>query len=398
MRILFAHNRYLHRGGEDESRSQEITLLRSRGHEVIEYVVDNRDVKQAGLIALGVRSVWSAQQADLVQGLIAKTRPDILKVDNYFPILSPAIFAAAKAVGVPTVLSVRNYRLICPSANLFRDGAICTECVGKKVAYPAMIHRCYRNSYLQSSSVVVSNAFAHLRGTWVQSVDRFVAVSEFVKAELIRGGFAADKIVVKPNFIVDSGPGNGDGGYALYVGRLTEEKGIGALIRAWRKVGTKLQLKIVGVGPLENLLEQEAAANPNIELLGWKSISEVCDYLGNARALIFPSEWLEPFGRSIVEAYSKGTPVIAANTAPMRDMVVEGKTGLLFKPGDGDELADRTLRLVDDEIGYKSMRLAARERYLARYSEDQNYTMMLDIFEQLISSSGAHQLPVTGSE
>ena len=385
LRIIFAHNRYLHRGGEDESRRQEINLLQARGHEVVEYVVDNRDVKQSGLIALGVRSVWSSQQAKLIQQLIETTKPDVLKVDNYFPILSPSIFSAAQAVGVPTVLSVRNYRLICPSANLFRDGAICSECVGKKVAYPAVIHRCYRNSVLQSSSVVLSNAFAHLQGTWLDSVDRFVAVSEFVKSELIRGGFKADKISVKPNFIVDSGIGHGLGGYALFVGRLAEEKGIRTLIDAWRTIGSKLQLKVIGVGPLDNLLQKEAAVNPGIELLGWKDITEVCEYLGSAKALIFPSEWLEPFGRSIVEAYSKGTPVLAANTAPMPDMVADGETGYLFKVGDGDDLARRLLMLIEDDAQYRRMRVAARERYLTMYSEEQNYTIMMEIFGQVVS-------------
>ena len=385
MRVLFAHNRYLHRGGEDESRSQEISMLRARGHEVAEYIVDNRDVKQSSLVATGIRSIWNTQQADLIKEVLKDTKAELLKVDNHFPILSPAIFAAAKEIGVATVLSVRNYRLICPSANLFRNGANCTACVGKKLALPAVIHRCYRKSVLQSSSVVLSNAFAHLRGVWTHSVDRFVAVSDFVKSELILGGFAADKIEVKPNFISDSGAGDGSGKYALFVGRLTEEKGIRTLIDAWQTVGTRMQLKIIGVGPLEEALQKAASTNPAIELLGWKSIAEVCDYLGRAGTLIFPSAWLEPFGRSIVEAYSKGTPVIAADTPPMRDMIEEGETGLLFKAGDGNDLAAKVLKLLGDAGLSEGMRVKARERYLNRYSEEQNYIMMMDIFNRALS-------------
>ena len=360
-------------------------MLQSRGHEVVEYVVDNREVKQSSLIAVGLRSVWNNQQARQIQSVIEEKKPDLLKVDNHFPILSPSIFRAAKDVGVPTVLSVRNYRLICPSANLFRDGASCTECVGRKLAYPAVIHRCYRKSYLQSSSVVLSNAYAHLRGTWVHSVDQFVAVSNFVKDELIRGGFAPEKISVKPNFIGDTGAGDGSGKYALFVGRLTEEKGVRTLVDAWRRIGPEIPLKIIGVGPLEGFLQEAAAENPAIELLGWKSITDVCEYLGKAATLVFPSQWLEPFGRSIVEAYAKGTPVLAADTLPMRDMIDEGQTGLLFKVNDGDDLASRVRDLLNNPPQYARMRINARQRYLEMYSEERNYIMMMDIFNRVLS-------------
>ncbi len=361
-------------------------MLRARGHEIFEYVVDNREVKQSNLIAVGVRSVWNSQQARLVQDFIRKTKPDVLKVDNHFPILSPSIFAAAKELGVATVLSVRNYRLICPSANLFRDGANCTECVGRKFAYPAILHRCYRKSYLQSTSVVLSNAFAHLQGTWSESIDQFVAVSEFVKAELVRGGFDASRIAVKPNFIGDTGVGDGSGGYALFVGRLTEEKGLQTVMDAWKSIGSKIKLKIIGVGPLEEALQAFSVHNPSVELLGWKSITEVCDYLGKAAVLVFPSAWLEPFGRSIVEAYAKGTPVIAADTVPMHDMVEEGETGSLFRVGDGNDLATRLIALLADRAQYAQMRVNARQRYLEKYSETQNYIMMMDIFNRVLFS------------
>lgn len=361
-------------------------MLRARGHEIFEYVVDNREVKQSSLISVGVRSVWNKQQAKLIHDFINKTKPDVLKVDNHFPILSPSIFAAAKEVGVATVLSVRNYRLICPSANLFRDGVNCTECIGRKFAYPAIVHRCYRKSYLQSASVVLSNAFAHASRTWSESVDQYVAVSEFVRAELIRGGFEANKIAIKPNFIGDTGVGDGSGGFALFVGRLTEEKGVQTLIDAWKTMSLNIKLKIIGVGPLEGALQAFAAGNPGVELLGWKSIAEVCSYLGKAAVLIFPSAWLEPFGRSIVEAYAKGTPVIAADTMPMRDMVEDGETGSLFRVGDGNDLAMRLITLLSDPARYARMRVNARRRYLERYSEEQNYTIMMDIFNKVLSN------------
>jgi len=386
LRILFAHNRYLHRGGEDESREQEMSMLRSRGHDVIEYLVDNRDIDRKDIISIGLRSIWNTDQYQRVRNLIRETRPDILKVDNYFPILTPSIFEAAKSMGVSTVLSVRNYRLICASGNLFRAGRICIDCVGKK-GLPGIRHRCYHNSYLQSSSIVLSNAYARLRGTWTESIDHYIAVSEGVKNLLVRGGFSADKISVKPNSISDTGAGDGSGGFAVYVGRLTEEKGILTLLAAWRKVGDRVPLKIIGGGPLEDVVKKASEQLPDIEFLGRKSLAEVCEYLGRAMMLIFPSEWLEPFGRSIVEAYSKGTPVIAADTELMRDMIESQETGLIFKAGDDDDLAEKVQSLAADTTMLTRMRERARSRYLQNYSEDLCYSKMMEILEYVLAKN-----------
>ena len=392
MRILFLHNRYIYRGGEDESREQEIAMLRARGEEVLDYVLDNAEIKTENLVTVGIRSIWNAKEADRVKDLIRSNKPDLVKVDNFFPLLSPSVFAAAKAMGVPTALSVRNYRLICPSANLFREGHVCTTCIGSKVALAAIQHRCYRQSYLQSAAVVASNAYAHLRGTWTHSVDCYIAVSSFVKQQLIEGGFPEDKILVKPNFISDSGVGDGSGGYGLYVGRLTEEKGVRSLLKAWTDVPQSVSLKIIGDGPLEGVVRQASDADPRIESLGRKSLSEVCEYLGKAAFLVFPSEWYEPFGRTIVEAYSKGTPVIAALTPPMKAMVEHDVTGLLYKPGDSKDLASSVSILMASSERLNLMRAQARAKYLAVYTEDQNYRQLMDIFHQCITNNSAQPI------
>jgi glycosyltransferase involved in cell wall biosynthesis len=384
MRILFLHNRYIYRGGEDESREQEISMLRSRGEEVIEYVLDNAEIRSENLITVGLQSIWNPKEFDNVKQLIRSKRPDIMKVDNFFPRLSPSIFRAAKEMGIPTALSVRNYRLVCPSANLFRDGHVCTTCVGSKVALAAIHHRCYRKSYLQSAAVVASNVYAHLRGVWGDSVDRFIAVSSFVKQQLVAGGFPEDRIIVKPNFISDTGVGDGSGGYGLYVGRLTDEKGVRSLLKAWKNVPQPVRLKLIGDGPLESIVREASEADSRIEYLGRKSLSEVCEYLGNAAFLIFPSEWYEPFGRTIVEAYSKGTPVIAAATPPMQAMVEDGATGLLYRPGDSEQLASVVNSLMSDQDRLRSLRIQARARYLALYTEEQNYQQLMAAFQQCI--------------
>jgi glycosyltransferase involved in cell wall biosynthesis len=388
LHITFAHNRYLIRGGEDESREQEMAYLRAQGHRVSEYVVDNRDVGKSSYLAAGLRSVWNRREHDRMCTFLRAERPEILKVDNYFPLLSPAIFDAARAEGVATILSVRNYRLVCPAATLYRDGAPCHDCVGHRFAMPAIRHSCYRDSSLQSAAVAASNAWAHLRGTWQNSVDQYIAVSRFVKEQLIQGGLPADRISVKPNCIADSGPGDGAGNYAIFVGRLTAEKGVHVLLDAWRQIGSALPLKIIGEGPLEATVRESAQQLPGVEYLGRRPISEVCDYLGRAAVLIFPSEWLEPFGRTIVEAYSKGTPVIAAGTLPMRDMIEPEVTGLLYTPGRAEALAAAVHSLLADPQRLQSMRVQARARYLRDYSVAKNYTAMMEIFSSVLSGHG----------
>ncbi len=360
-------------------------MLRARGEEVLDHVLNNSEIK-GNLVTIGLRSIWNTQEADRIKDLIRSTKPDLMKVDNFFPLFSPSIFEAAKSMGVPTALSVRNYRLICPSANLFRDGHVCTTCVGSKLALAAIQHRCRQQSYMQSAAVVASNAYAHLRGVWTNSVDRYIAVSSFVKQQLVAGGFPEERILVKPNFISDTGVGDGSGGFGLYVGRLTEEKGIHSLLSAWQHIPQAIPLKVIGDGPLESAVRSAAESDSRIEYLGRKSLTEVCEYLGKAAFLVFPSEWYEPFGRTIVEAYAKGTPVLAALTPPMNAMVDHGVTGLLYKPGDSKDLASAVSLLISDPQRLGRMRAQARERYLTLYTEDQNYQQLMAIFHQCIET------------
>lgn len=359
-------------------------MLRRRGHDVVEHVLENTRVAPRQMISVGLRSLWNTPEAERVKALIRSVQPDVLKVDNFFPQFSPSIFRAAKTMGVPTVLSVRNYRLVCPSANLFRDGHPCSECVGRPVAWPGVLHRCYRGSLLQSGAVAASNAVARARGVWADEVDRYVAVSRFVEQQLVDGGLPAGKIVVKPNFITDTGAGDGAGGYAIYVGRLTEEKGVRSMLRAWAASRRLPALRIIGDGPLEGEVRAAASADPRIVAHGRVALGEVIGMLGQAAMLLFPSAWYEPFGRSIVEAYSKATPVVAAETPPIHDMVAEGVTGMLYRPEDHEQLAATVQAMVRDPERLRAMRHSARARYIEHYTEEANYAAMMRIFQSVL--------------
>jgi glycosyltransferase involved in cell wall biosynthesis len=384
MKILTVHNRYRIRGGEDESHDLEVALLRSRGLEVYDYIEDNRNLNGNFPIAAGIKVFWNQQAYSSVRKLIREHRFDVMKVDNLFPIISPSVFHAAADEGVPVVQTIRNFRGMCVDGVLFREESICEECVGKPIALPGIVHACYRNSRLQSSLVTFSNLAHRSVFKSHKYVSAFIAASQFMRTMLIRMGNPADFIHVKPNFISDSGEGSGEGGFALYVGRLTREKGVLTLLSAWERLQGRMELKIVGDGPLSDEVRQRSAAIPGVEYLGRKPLPKVSAKMGEAKVLIFPSEWYETFGRTIVEAYAKGTPVISANLGAMKELVVDGETGLLFKPGDVNDLVEKIDWACANPESMKAMRAKARAKYLDEFTESRNFEIFMRIFESAI--------------
>jgi glycosyltransferase involved in cell wall biosynthesis len=273
------------------------------------------------------------------------------------------------------------------NALLYRDGHVCEECVGKRLSWPAVAHKCYKNSRLASSAMVASLATHHIVGTFANHVDTYITLTEFARQKLISDHFPAEKIVVKPNFVIsDHPPGTGKGGYALYVGRLVNEKGVDALIEAWTKLGgSQLKLKIVGEGPLrENLVEKAArSSGPEIEFLGWKDTPEVLTLMRDAAYLVFPSQWYEA-GCTLVmmEAFASGTPVLASDVGNFSEAIRPGKNGWLFKSGDADDLASMVQTIDSQLVDSQPIRDRCYKEYKERYSPEANYRMLMDIYSQ----------------
>ena len=218
-------------------------------------------------------------------------------------------------------------------------------------------------------------------------VDCYIAISQFAKAKLLEGGLPEPKMVVKPNFVApDPGVGTGSGGYALFVGRLSHEKGLGTLLDAWKRLKVSVPLKIVGEGPLADEVRQLSRDLPQVEWLGRQPLPQVYRLMGEAMFLVFPSEWYETFGRVAVEAFAKGTPVIAANIGAISELVDSGRTGLLFQPGDSADLARQVeWMLANVEEGAK-MRAAARREFEAKYTEEENYRQLIGIYRTVLAS------------
>jgi glycosyltransferase involved in cell wall biosynthesis len=386
MRILVVHNRYLIRGGEEESVAAEQKLLRRNGHEVDLYEEDNERVGRLGQLRTALRTVWSPESYRHLRGRLRRRRYDLVHVHNFFPLVSPSVYYAARAEGVPVVQSLRNYRLLCPNAELFRAGAVCEECLGRRVPWPGVVHACYRGSRRGTAAVATMIAVHNHLQTWSRMVDVYIAVTRFARDKLIEGGLPADRIVVKPNF-VERVPsvGTGAGGYALFVGRLSPEKGLSTVLDTWQRLRPAIPLKIVGDGPLAETVETTAERELGVECLGRRPLAEVYEIMRGARFMVLPSEWYEPFGRVVVEAFSCGTPVIASDTGGMAELVDDRRTGRLFRTGDAGDLA-RTVGWAlahPEELAW--MRRQARAEFEANYTAERNYHQLMAIYRRALT-------------
>jgi glycosyltransferase involved in cell wall biosynthesis len=381
MRILSLHNRYVIRGGEDESREAEERLLREMGHEVSIYEEDNKIIESLNPIEVFKRTLWSQPSYEIVRKRLTHSPHDIVHIQNFFPLISPSAHYAAQAMGVPVIQTLRNYRLICPNGLFFRDGKVCEDCMGLPIPYPGVMHRCYRGNLSASAGVTAMVSMHRLLKTWQQQVTLFIALTQFARDKFIQGGFPADKIVVKPNFVhPDPGIGSGSGGYALYVGRLSVEKGLDTLLQAWNHLSSPFPLKIIGEGPLIDLVQ--AHQSKQVEWLGRRPLPEVYQLMGEATVLIFPSNWYETFGRVAVEAFAKGTPVIGAKIGAIAELIAHGRTGRHFVPGDPADLAAQVEWMLTHPTQVQSMRKAARTEFEQRYTAKTNYAQLLKIYHR----------------
>lgn len=389
MRILLVHNHYQIPGGEDVVFRAEADLLQRAGHHVSLYSVHNSQIQGMSRAALAWNTLWSSTSNRRILELIANDQPDIAHFHNTFPLLSPSVYYACRAMNVPVVQTLHNYRLSCPSAIFYRNGKPCEDCRGKKIAYPAVLHACYRNSRTQTTVAAAMLAFHSLRRTWQERVNAYIALTGFSRAKMIQAGLPAQKIFVKPNFAdAPRSPSRGLGDYALFIGRLSPEKGLAALLEAW-SVLQSIPLKIMGDGPLRPLAERHAQTHPMIEYLGHQDRVNVLHYLRNARFLVFPSEWYEAFPMAIVEAFSMGAPVVASRLGAQAELVRDGETGLLFTPGDPHDLSSKVQWLWDRPGETARMQKNARLEYEQKYTPQKNLETLIRIYETVLSGGNA---------
>lgn len=389
MKVLLAHNYYRSSApsGEDAVFRNERALLEKKGIEVILFERFNDDIDDSTLsrrLGVAMDCAWSRATYEEISALIRKVRPDIAHFHNTFPLISPSAYAACQASGVPVVQTLHNYRLICAGALLQRDGHTCEDCVGTTLL-PALRHRCYRGSLSATGAVVWMLARNRWRGTYKTLVNRYIALTKFAAGRLIAGGLPRERMTVKPNFLPDVPvPGTGGGGYAVYVGRLSEEKGVRTLLAAWKWV-TGLPLKILGDGPLRQelarLAEQE---NLPVEFLGFCGREEILQLVGRAELQILPAEWYEGFPMVVLEAYACGTPLVASRIGSVDEIIEEGETGVKFEPGNALDLAEKVNLLWAKQSRLTSLRHKARQLFDENYTADKNYSELMAIYHRAI--------------
>jgi glycosyltransferase involved in cell wall biosynthesis len=388
LNIATVYNRYLSRGGEDEVFERETRLLRGAGHHVVP--ITTQTVAPGGTrdaAFLARESLWSRRWYGRFLRILGDERIDIVHVHNVFPVFSPSVLHACARAGVPVVHTLHNYRLICPKATLYRDGGVCNDCPAASVPWPGVRHRCYHGSYSQSAVVAAMLTVHRWLRTWTDKVDAYVALTEFARAKLVAGGLPGHKVFVKPNFVdPDPGPGAPERrGGALFVGRLSEEKGVPTLLRAWAALD--LPLTIVGDGPLEGSVRRAAtASNGGIEYVGREPHADVLQRLGDAQFLVFPSEWYEGMPLSVIEAFSRGTPVVASNLGAMAEIVSHERNGMLFTAGDARDLARAARDAAANGDRMPRLRAAARAEYEEKYTARVNLDQLLAIYERVLAA------------
>ena len=393
-KILIAHNRYQLPGGEDEAFVAEAELLEARGHRVVRYSADNRTISDRGHLALAKATVWNSAVYRDLRRVVHREMPAVVHFHNTFPLLSPAAYYAVRDAGIPVVQTLHNFRLICPNALLFRDGHTCHDCVGKAIPWPGVVHACYRNDRRATAVVGAMLTLHRVLRTWVGKVSMYIALTEFARQQFLAGGISEDKIAVKPNFLpFDPGVGDHEGRFALFVGRLSSEKGVATLLRAWAQVRGDYPLKIVGSGPGEALLQ---SAPPNVEWLGRVGRDHVFTLMQDAAFLVFPSECYEGFPVTLVEAFATGLPVIVSAHGSTAELVRDFHAGRQFAVGDFEDLAAKVEWAIDHSDAMAAMGSNARLEFETRYTAGHNYTTLMSIYQRASEQAGAGASRIRG--
>lgn len=386
--VLVIHNHYQQPGGEDSAVRAEVDLLRGRGHRVLLYTRHNSEIAGYGKMrrsSLLLSTSWNPRAYRELRALIRQHKPDVAHCHNLLPLISPAAYYACKREGIPVVQTLHNYRLLCPSGTLFRNGTRCNGCSRNKAR--GTVHGCYRNSRPQTAAVTLMLGAHRLAGTWRQAVDAYVTPSHFCRDTFVRAGLAGSKIHCRPNFLArDPEWRSGSGEYALFVGRLSAEKGVLEMLRAWRTI-PRIPLLVAGDGPLYPRAAKEiAAASLPVRLLGQLDPGPTLALMRSARFLVFPSRWYEPFGMALLEAAACGVPAIASRIGAIPEIVSDRRTGLLFDPDNCDDLAEQVRWAWSHPTMMEEMGDAAGHRYRKEFSADKSYETLMKIYRAALAN------------
>jgi len=387
VKVVVVHNRYRSGspGGEDRVVDQEGAALDAAGHVVERFEQLSDDIERwspARKALVPARVVWSDSTRRSLVRLLRTSRPDIVHVHSVFPLMSPSVLYACRAEAVPVVATVHHYGLVCASGTLFRDGAVCHDCVGR-LPVAGVRHGCYRGSALATTPLAAS-LLAHRRA-WRTMVSAWAFLSA-AQRDLIAGdGFPPERLFVKHNFVdLSTGSRATPEDIVVFAGRLTAAKGVPFLMDAWdryaKREESRLRLVVAGVGPLEDDVRRWAASRPSVEWRGMLDRDECASLMASARACVVPSQWEEPFGLVVAESMAAGVPPIASSRGSLSELVTDGVDGVLVPPGDASRLAEVFVDVETHPGRYQAMGEAGRRTAARRFSRRGNIEELVRIY------------------
>ena len=386
MRIIVIHNRYRYQGGEDAVFHAEVRLLLERGHEVHELIFSNKNIPDSfDKYLQGIRGLYNVSSALTLQKLIKEYKPDLIHVHNFFPLASPSVFYTAKKFNIPVVVTLHNFRLVCPSGTLYHNGSIYEENVGKIIPWRGILKGVYRNSKIETLGLAGITTLHNLIGTWRNKVDRFIVLTEFAQRKFADSALRVNphQFVVKPNFVEDFGAGvDAREKFFVLVGRLSVEKGIHVVLKALAI--ERFKLVVIGDGPLKDDVVSVANTNPHVIYLGFKEKDVIVHYLKRCTALLLPSVCYEGFPISLLESFATGTPAIVSRLGPLAEIVQDNENGLHFDPGNAEDLINKVLLISKDTMLARRLGENARRTYLNNFTPEKNYQKLMDIYRQLV--------------
>ena len=391
MRILQVHNFYQYPGGEDSVVDAEKQLLETKGHTVVQYLRHNDEIKKFNLfqkINFFLEALYSRRTLRELKKLINECKPDIAHIHNVFPLISPSVYFYLKKRNILIVQTIHNFRFLCPNGLFFIKGRVCEKCKNGNTLH-CLLNKCYKDSLILSGFYAVLFGVHRKMKTFQKKIDIFIALNNFTKNKLVACGFSGHKIEIEDNFLFQKENPIRENyekeNYVIFIGRLSAEKGLLTLLKAFQKLD-KIDLKIAGEGNQEDKLKKFVCESniSCVEFLGFVTGSHKWKLLQNARFSVIPSQCYEHFPRSVLESFSQGTPVIASRIGGLPELIEDGRNGLLFEPGDSDDLAQKIDYLYRNSDKVLEMSRYARKCVEERYSAERHYERLMAICKRAI--------------
>lgn len=397
MKILLIHNFYQQFGGEDRVVLQEQEALQ-KNHEVVFYSRHNDELLHltlAGKAGAAKDTIHSRRTTDDIRTLVSQHHPDVAYVHNVYPLISPSVYHALHELGVPIVQVIHDFRPLCSNGWFYNDTGVCERCkLGNHLH--AVRHRCYKDGYAYSALCAAAMTYMHGSGA-LDKVDAFVCLTDFARRKLMSAGIPQRKLFVRSNCIDAETvkPAIGQGEYVGFIGRLSKEKGIWTLIHAMERLNGPV-LKIAGTGPEQSAIHEYIIkkAIHNVELLGFLSGDARQDFLNGCLFTVMPSEWYEMFPMVLLESWASGKPVLGSRLGATSDLIDEGNTGLLFVPGDAEDLAKKIEHLCNAPVIAHRMGKAARSLVESQYDLLTSEASLMDIFHKVGCGDSRDSAPI----